>query len=96
MIFIRTNEKNEVTFIRYNFNYDLNEFDVNEGYVLDKNEPEIVEVEGKQSILVYDKEHNELYYKYIDIAKEVDPVEARLNELEAALVEIAAMLGGAK
>lgn len=96
MIFIRTNEKNEVTFIRYNFNYDLNEFDVNEGYVLDKNEPEIVEVEGKQSILVYDKEHNELYYKYIYIAKEVDPVEARLNELEAALVEIAAMLGGAK
>ena len=58
MLFIKTNEKNMVTFIRYNFTHDLNEFDVSEGYVLDMEEPEIVEIEGKHPMLMYDKEKN--------------------------------------
>ncbi|NOW86784.1 hypothetical protein B0H39_004665 [Clostridium beijerinckii] len=94
MLFVRTNDKNQVTYIRYNFTYDLNEFDVNEGYVLDMEEPEIVEIEGKHPMLMYDKEKNQLYHEYVDIIKSVDQTTKRLDELESALVELASLLGG--
>lgn len=94
MLFVRTNDKNQVTYIRYNFTYDLNEFDVNEGYILDMEEPEIVEIEGKHPMLMYDKEKNQLYHEYVDIIKSVDETTKRLDELESALVELASLLGG--
>lgn len=93
MVFVKVDNTNEVFYIRYNFDYETTEIDLSEGMVFDAiptDEP----IEGKYSRLMYDDVENKLYYKYIDIIEPKDPTAERLDELEAALVELAALLGG--
>lgn len=95
MIFVKTNEKNEIVHIRYNFTYDLEDVNVDEGMVFDEL-PIDEEIPEKYSRLMYDSENNELYYRYEDRIEPIDPITERINELESALVELASLLGGGK
>lgn len=94
MVFVKVNEKNEVVHIRFNFTYDLEDVNISEGMVFD-DLPVQEEIEGKLPQLLYDETNKKLYYEY----KSIPPTEAemtkqRLDELEAALVELASLLGG--
>ena len=94
MIFVKVNEKNEVFHIRYDYTTDMAEIDTTQGIVFDEL-PAEEEIQGKVSVLMHDPETNDLYYKYEDIRPDPkDLITIRIEELEAALVELAALLGG--